>query len=424
MQAEDAAHRPSTNLWMQVLVIGGIAALISILAGIYTRPSVVRFDEKYYFALAKSIAGGVYDDGYIVRPPLYPLFFALMLKVFGSGFTPTVIVQGLIRGVLVGQITYMGGRYFSALTGIIAGAVITVFPLIIWVYTRFLNEALYLPLFLLSLYLLERAVRTERPRHVAAAGLISGLASLARVTSFFFTFVIAAWFIVRKSRSGRFSRRNILNAALLIGSLLLVISPWTIRNAVVHKGFIPLGNEAAFNLYFTVGGVSVSEAKAQWESWGGQAERQREGLRRWREYVLKHPTHHFGRLIKHIPRVFDPGDHGFASGLSVICNEVACRQNKTIDRMVKVAIPATLLFSMVGGLVGIVVVRDDPARRNLFLIAVLYFMLIHTATVMKARYFLPAACVLSIYAARLLIVAFRRRHRKERNHMAISSSQE
>jgi 4-amino-4-deoxy-L-arabinose transferase-like glycosyltransferase len=409
MQSEDTAQRSSTNLWMQVLVIGGVAAVISILAGIYTRPGVVRFDEKYYLALAKGIAGGVYDDGYIVRPPLYPLFFALMLKVFGSGFTPTVIVQGLIRGVLVGQITYMGGRYFSALTGIIAGAVITVFPLIIWVYTRFLNEVLYLPLFMLSLYMLERAVRTEQPRHAAIAGIVSGLASLARVTSFFFTIIIAIWFLMRKSRSGRFSRRNTLNAALLVGCLLLTISPWTIRNAVVHKGFIPLGNEAAFNLYFTVGGVSVNEATAQWDSWGGQVERQREALRRWREYVLEHPSHHFRRLVKHMPRVFDPGDHGFATGLSVICNEVACRQNRTIDNMLKVAIPATLFFSMIGGLVGIAVVRDDPARRQLFLFAALYFILIHTATVMKARYFLPAVCVLSIYAARLVIAAFRRR---------------
>jgi len=40
---------------MQVLVIGGIAAVISILAGIYTRPGVVRFDEKYYLALAKNL---------------------------------------------------------------------------------------------------------------------------------------------------------------------------------------------------------------------------------------------------------------------------------------------------------------------------------------------------------------------------------
>jgi 4-amino-4-deoxy-L-arabinose transferase-like glycosyltransferase len=409
MQQDEAAHQTSSGLWRQTLVLAGIAALISIIAAIYTRPGVLRFDEKYYFTLAQSIAGGTYDDGYIIRPPLYPLFLALMIKVFGSNLTPMVIIQGLVRGVLVGQITYMGGRYFSSLTGIIAGAVVTVFPLMIWIYTRFLNEALYLPLLMLSLFLLERAVRTELPRDTFAAGVISGLASLARVTSFFLTLVIAIWLIVRRSRSGRFSKRNVINAAVLVAALFLAVSPWTVRNAVVHKALIPLGNEAAFNLYFTVGGVSVSEATAQWESWGTQAERQREGLRRWWDYVIDNPTHHIRRLIKHMPRVFDPRRHGFASGLAVVSTDVASRQNKTVDRLLKVVIPTTLLFSMVGGLAGIVIVRDNPARRNLFLIAVLYFILVHTATVMKARYFLPAVCVLSIYAARLAIVASSRR---------------
>lgn len=408
MQQAEAEHRPLSGLWRQTLALAGIAAVISIIAAIYTRPGILRFDEKYYFTLAKSIAGGAYDDGYIIRPPLYPLFFAFMIKTFGADFTPMVIIQGLIRGVLIGQITYMGGRYFSALTGIVAGAVLTVFPLMIWIYTRFLNEALYLPLFVLSLFLIERAARTERHRDTFAAGIISGLASLARVTSFFFTLVIAIWFIVRKSRSGRFSKRNVMNAAVLVAALFLAVSPWTLRNAVVHKAFIPLGNEAAFNLYFTVGGVSVSEATAQWETWGTQAERQKEALSRWWDYVIEHPAHHVRRLIKHMPRVFDPRQHGFASGLSVVSTDVAARQNKTVDRLLKVVIPTTLLFTMIGGLAGIVIVRDDPARRNLFLIAVLYFILIHAATVMKSRYFLPVICILSIYAARLVIVAFTR----------------
>jgi hypothetical protein len=177
---------------------------------------------------------------------------------------------------------------------------------------------------------------------------------------------------------------------------------------VVHRALIPLGNESAFNLYFTVAGVSVKEATDQWNSWGTQPERQREALKRWWEYVQAHPTHHVARMVKHVPRVFDPQELGFATGLAMHYKGVACRRNLTLDSLIAVVIPATFLVVMVGGIVGTFVVKDDPARRQLFIITVLYFIVAHTATVMKARYFLPITCLLSIYAARLIVVGIGR----------------
>jgi hypothetical protein len=89
-------HHQQTRFWLVNLAIVAGAVALSVLAGVYTRPSGLRFDEKYYFALAKSIAGGVYDDGYLIRPPLYPLFLGAMVRVFGTGFTATMLVQSLI----------------------------------------------------------------------------------------------------------------------------------------------------------------------------------------------------------------------------------------------------------------------------------------------------------------------------------------
>jgi hypothetical protein len=217
------------------------------------------------------------------------------------------------------------------------------------------------------------------------------------------------WFAVRKSRSGRFSRHNFVNAALLLVALMVAVAPWTIRNAVTHKAFIPLGNEAAFNLWFTVGGVSVNEAKEQWDSWGPQAERQKEGLRRWREYVMEHPAHHLKRLVRHLPLVFDPEYRGFARGLALHHKGVASRKNIIMEKIINVMIPLMLAIVMGGGLAGLAIARDNPRRKTLFLITVLYFIVAHTATVMKARYFLPIVCLLSIYAARFIIVAIRRK---------------
>ena len=209
---QETNSRGNTRFWLVNIAIAAVAVGISILAGIYTRPTGLRYDEKYYFALAKGIADAVYADGYVIRPPLYPLFLGAIIRLLGTGLTPILLIQSLIRGGLVAQVSYMGKRYASTTTGLIAGALLAVYPFLIWIHTRILNEAVYLPLFLLAFYMVDRSLKTERKGDAFIAGLCCGLAALARATSFFLTFVIAIWFVMRKSKSGRFSRRNLAAA--------------------------------------------------------------------------------------------------------------------------------------------------------------------------------------------------------------------
>jgi 4-amino-4-deoxy-L-arabinose transferase-like glycosyltransferase len=405
---QETSSPGNTRFWLINIAIALIAVAISILAGIYTRPTGLKFDEKYYFALAKGIAGGVYDDGYIIRPPLYPLFLGAIIRIWATGFTPILLIQAVIRGGLVAQVSYMGRRYASSTTGLIAGALLAVYPFLIWIHTRFLNEALYLPLFLLSFYMVDRALKTERRGDTFMAGLCCGLAALARATSFFLTFVIAVWLVVRKSKSGRFSGRNLANAFLLLVALFIAVSPWTIRNATVHGTFMPIGNEAAYNLWFIVSGVNLSEATDQWLSWGSQAERQEEGLRRWRDYVIANPGFHIKRMVSRLPRIFNPQEQRSAKGLALVTEGAGARRHGTLGPVLDVLTPLMFVILMAGGLIGLAALRDDLHRRMLALITVLYFVLLYAPTIMKARYFLPVACLLSIYAARLITTVFRK----------------
>ena len=391
------------TFWIMAAALAIAAAVVSILATIYTRPGALRFDEKYYFTLARSIAGGLYNDGYIVRPPLYPLFLGAMLKALGVALAPALMVQGLIRGVLVIEIAYMGRKFASRSVGLLAGLLLTIYPLLIWIHTRFLNEAVYVPLFLLSFIAVEKAAASERTSDVFWAGFWSGIASLARATSLFMTFLVAIWLVIRRSRSGRFSKRNLAHAAVLIAALFIAVSPWAIRNGIVHDGFMPLGNEASYNLWFIVSGGTLTEATDQWLSWGNQVDRQREGLRRWRDYISQHPDFHIRRLIKHLPRVFSPVEQRPARGLAFRVDGVHQRRNDTMDHVLKIFTPTVFLILMIGGLAGAILMKDLPHRKQLMLMTVFYFIIVHTATVMKARYFLPITCLLAIPAARFLL---------------------
>jgi hypothetical protein len=76
--------------------------------------------------------------------------------------------------------------------------------------------------------------------------------------------------------------------------------------------------------------------------------------------------------------------------------------------VIDVFAPLLFIILIAGGLVGLAALKDDPDRRKLVLITVLYFVLLYAPTIMKARYFLPMVCLLSIYAAKLIAAGCRR----------------
>jgi 4-amino-4-deoxy-L-arabinose transferase-like glycosyltransferase len=405
---ETTTDRSAPRPWLPILIPVAIAVILSILASGFTRPPQLMFDEKYYVPLARGIVNGVYDDGYIVRTPLYPLVLAGLMRLLGTAFLPVLAVQALVRGLLVGIIAFMGARYASTAVGLIAGILLAFHPLLIWVYTRFLNETVYLPLFALSIFLIERALRSRRLSEMALAGLACGAASLARATSFYLTILFGVWLLVRRSSTGRLSRRNALEAAVLVAMLLAAVAPWAARNAAVHHAFMPLGNEASYNLWFIVSGVRLSEATAQWASWGGQAERQREALRRWWAYVRDNPGFHIKRFAGRLPRIFDPSEQRASMGLAHIVRGRGTQRHPVLGSIVGVLAPGVFMILLYGGLIGLAVLRWNPDFRALLALTVVYYIVLHAPTVMKARYFLPITCLLSIPAAGLIHLGLRR----------------
>ncbi len=406
---KNSPDRPAGSRFrILVLAIAAAAAVISILAVAYTRPPVLQFDENYYYPLARQIASGGFEDGYVVRPPLYPIFLAFLIKIVGTGFQGLLIVESFLRGLLILGIAYIGKRYFSPLAGLISAMLLAVYPLLIWTYTRFMTEIIYVPLFLASFYFIDKAVASEQKSHWLLAGFLSGLATLARSTSLAFTLIVAIWLIVRRSPKGRFERASLTGAALLTAALIATISPWMIRNAVVHKALIPVDNAAAFNLYLITSGKKIHEAEADWSSWGGQAERQREAYRRWRAYLRTDPAFHLRRMATVLPRLFNPFGHPSINTLSTISRGVHTRPNPGLRRLLTIVVPAVFWIITAGGIAGLAVVERHAPRRALAIITVVYFVLLHAMTLARPRFLLPMNAVLAIYAGALIAWALPR----------------
>ena len=404
----DGGRHGSRWFGYALLGLAAFGAAFSVLAAFYTRPPALQFDEYYYYPLAEKILAGAYPDGYIIRPPLYPLYLAGIFRVFGVGFGPVLLISALLRGALVAGVSLLGRRLVSAPAGLVAGLLTAVYPMLIFTYTRFVSEVVYIPLFVLAFWFLERAVTGERTRDFAAAGALSGLASLARSTSLFFTIAVAVWLVVRKSGAGRLSRRNFASAAVLVATMLAVISPWSVRNAVVHEAVILVDNSSAYNLWLITSGKQIREATQEWESWGGQAERQSEGYRRWLAHLRADPAFHLKRIATTIPKLFDPGGQPEAYALSMITRGAIQRENMALRAALKVVAPVIFWLVMAGGIVGLALLERNAARRDLLVLTVVYFVLLHAASLARPRFLLPMNAVLAPYAGGLIVAALSR----------------
>jgi 4-amino-4-deoxy-L-arabinose transferase-like glycosyltransferase len=408
MTVEPRSHSRRNAFFLRAIVIAAVATALSLIWAVYFRSPELRFDENYYYPLAQKIAGGNYEDGYVIRGPLYPLFLAGIFKVFGEGFLPALIVQSLIRGLVVITVAYMGRKYISAAAGLVAGAMLAFYPALLAAYMSFLTEAVYVPLFLLSMYFIERTSCAERVRGAVQAGVMSGLAALARSTSFFLTIVLAIWFAVGKSKTGRMSWPNLARAAVLVLVMFAVISPWTIRNAVVHGGFIAIGDDSAFNLYLITSGERIRVAVQEWSSWGTHPERQSEAYSRWLAYLREDPGFHIKRLGVVLPRIFSPTWESPARLLSTVEGAEGPEEIPALRTFFAVLHPLAFWLVMGGGLAGLFVLEKNGKRRTLILIVVVYFILLHGMTLARARFMLPLACLLSIYSGGLVATGLER----------------
>jgi 4-amino-4-deoxy-L-arabinose transferase-like glycosyltransferase len=397
-----------SGFWVRNLALAGLGVLLSLLAARFTRPEGLLFDENYYYPLAQAITHGGYPDGYIIRPPLYPLFLAAIFRVFGAGFWPALVISSLLRGCLVAATGWLGRRYVSPLAGLLGAGLVAVYPMLIFTYTRFLSEIIYIPIFVLSFWLIDRAAESGGTGDTLVAGLASGAAALARSTSLFFTLVVAVWFAARKTPAGRFSRRNLLAAVVLVAAMLAAISPWTARNAAVHKAFILIDNSSAYNLWLITSGKQIKEATQEWESWGGQAERQRQGYARWFEHLRADPGFHLKRMATVVPKLFRPGGQPDVYGLAMIRHGSSQMENRALRRSLQVAVPVLFWLVTVGGVAGLALLERNAARRNLLAITVVYFLLVHATTLARPRFLLPVNVLLAIYAGALIAAGLSR----------------
>lgn len=216
-------------------------------------------DEIEYDIQGRFFADGMpwwsttpYGDAHpsLWKAPGYTAWVGLWYAVLGTSPDRVFAVQAVLLAPVTVTLGFLlARRLFGAGAGVAAAFVLAVYPFAWQFEVRLFSESLAVPLTTGVLLLLLDRPPTRRV--VVATGLLLGAAVLVRPSSLFlFPGVLVAWIAATGWR------RGLATTAAATGIAVLCVAPWTVRNAVVGDGFVPVSIQSAA-LYCTFNEVAA-----------------------------------------------------------------------------------------------------------------------------------------------------------------------
>lgn len=208
-------------------------------------------DARTYHLLAANLADGA---GYI-RPLDYlklgraipsaefPPLFPALLSVGARAGLESVIEQKLLMATIgtgtVVLIGFLGRMAVGATVGLAAAGLAAAYPMLFQPDGALMPETLYAFLVTIALIGVYRAAANDDLRLWGVTGLVLGLATLVRAEAL----LLAPLFVLGLALHRRPPwRRWFVTAGVLAAGAVVVIAPWTIRNAVRLEHFIPVSS--------------------------------------------------------------------------------------------------------------------------------------------------------------------------------------
>lgn len=176
----------------------------------------------------------------------YPYVLALTHLTFGDALFGAAFVQRLLLAATIGWMAAMTTRLFGGRAGwvaLIGGGLFMYEKGGVWT-TDLMSEAVFMPLLAGWTWLLVRsATEGASWRHVIAAGLVGGGATLIRST------LLLAWPIVVPAWCASLRRHGLRATAVLLVLMCAVVGTATLRNWIVGRTFVLVSTSGGINLF-------------------------------------------------------------------------------------------------------------------------------------------------------------------------------
>jgi len=252
VNAPSSRRAPGHLVLAAIVVVAFLVRLAAVLA-IEVDPRVGwHFDMTWYDGVARRLLKGW---GYIgvdgaptaAWPPGYPVFLAAVYAVFGPSLLAAKVANALL-GAATTLVTYLiACEIRRPAVGIVAAAIVALFPGHVLFAPALLSEALFGFLFCAALWLFLRVHRRDRAgaRSWLGLGAFLGAISLVRGVGFFLLPVFASTRLL-EGASWRSTARSTLAGA---AGIALALAPWTLRNHLRLGYPILIASDGAFSLY-------------------------------------------------------------------------------------------------------------------------------------------------------------------------------
>jgi 4-amino-4-deoxy-L-arabinose transferase-like glycosyltransferase len=317
----------------------------------------------------------------IFHPPLYPYFIGALSVLGGLGAVK--VAQAVVSSLLVPAVGRLGAAVFGSDAGLAAAAIAAFYPELVWFSAHFWVETVFTVLLWWGFERLLAADARGSLGVAIVAGLVFGLAILARETVLYFLPVAAGWLAWRR-------QGGLVRGAAFLLMALLAVAPWTLRNWIVYRAFVPVSTAGALNLWQGNATVSRQEVYDQYWAVHGRIEKYRfaraKGLEAIRE---RQPGWLFEKLRQEMPHFWEADSQALV--------HVVRGAYGPYPMAVAAAAAVVVLLPFLACLVGLVagLAALPVARGPVLLVTFLaYYNLIHVAAHGYARYRLPAMPVL------------------------------
>jgi 4-amino-4-deoxy-L-arabinose transferase-like glycosyltransferase len=249
--------------WAPIVAAAALGLGLRLLFGFgYWVDKPLTHDEREYLMLGANVAAGrgfTYDapppgvpPEQFGRAPLYPLMIAAVQRAAPAAdlLRAVKLTQSVIGAATIVLLAMLAQRAAGDRAGAIAAWAAAVYPPFVWMPAYVLSETLYTALALSGILLLGRWI--DGPSHalpaadrwssglVCVAGVLAGLAALARPAHLFFLLLAVLWLLWR---------RRLAWALALAAGAALAIAPWTVRNVREHGRFVLIASEGGITFW-------------------------------------------------------------------------------------------------------------------------------------------------------------------------------
>ena len=233
------------TLWLCILVMFVIGTVCTLKYGNYFLLGdldKLNNDDVRYLHTAKVLAEQgklVYHnmDPTLFIMPGYPIFIALIVKIFGSGSLGIIAIrmsQLVLQCVCLYILYFLAKELVNKKTAIIA-CILTVLYLPEYVAANLiLTEVLYKTLYMLLFYFSIIAIRKNKTKYYVFSGISWALVCLVRPNAAAFPLFIIIFWIVNK-----YSIKDMIKYTSIVFVIFVTLfSPWWIRNYKLTNKFV------------------------------------------------------------------------------------------------------------------------------------------------------------------------------------------